>query len=342
MDIRNNNLYDVITIGSNNIDAFIYTDKSQSIFIKTKSGEESFISYPVGAKLLINDLHFFTGGGGTNSAVALSRLGLKVAYIGKVGNDQNGQRILDELKKEKVEFLGSVSRDSRKKTGYSVILDSLEKKRTILSYKGVNDYLDYSEIDIGKVKTKWFYVSSMIGKSFETIEKMADFASKNNIKILFNPSNYLSEKGKGYLKKILENTKILILNKEEAELLVGHGEIAEIISALKELGPDIVMVTDEENPAFGQDDKNIYYKVFPYDIRVVEATGAGDSFASSFLAGIIKTGDMEFSLKLAIVNSHSVLRFKGAKRKLLTYEEALAEIDKKKIVVEKKKSLTVL
>ena len=89
---------------------------------------------------------------------------------------------------------------------------------------------------------------------------MADFASKNNIKILFNPSNYLCEKGKGYLKKILENTKILILNKEEAELLVGHGEIAEIISALKELGPDIVMVTDEENPAFGQDDKNIYYK----------------------------------------------------------------------------------
>src|SRR3972149_6566615 len=234
MDIRNNNLYDVITIGSNNIDAFIYTDKSQSIFIKTKSGEESFISYPVGAKLLINDLHFFTGGGGTNSAVALSRLGLKVAYIGKVGNDQNGLRILDELKKEKVDFLGPVCHDSRKKTGYSVILDSLEKKRTVLSYKGANNYLDYSEIDLEKVKTKWFYISSMMGKSFTTIEKMADFASKNNIKILFNPSNYLCEKGKGYLKNILENTKILILNKEEAALLVGHGQPPEIVSGLKE------------------------------------------------------------------------------------------------------------
>lgn len=330
-------MYDVITIGSNTIDVFVYTDRSSSIFIKTKSDEESFISYPVGAKLLINDLHFFSGGGGTNSAVSLSRLGLKTAYIGKVGNDQNGLRILDELKKEKVDFLGPICHDTTKKTGYSVILDSLEKKRTVLSYKGANNYLDYSEIDLDKVKTKWFYISSMLGRSFITLEKMAEFASKNNIKILFNASSYLAEKGKGYLKKILENTEILVLNKEEAELLVGRGDSLEVISELKELGPEIVVVTDEENPVYSLDNKNILYKAIPYDVKVVEATGAGDSFASSFLAGMIKTGDMEFSLKLAIVNSHSVLRFKGAKRKLLTYKQAQEEIDSKNIAVEKKK-----
>lgn len=330
-------MYDVITIGSNTIDVFVYTDRSRSIFIKTKSDEESFISYPVGAKLLINDLHFFSGGGGTNSAVALSRLGLKVAYIGKVGNDHNGIRILDELKKEKIDFLGPICHDSRKKTGYSVILDSLEKKRTVLSYKGANNCLDYCEIDIDKVKTKWFYISSMMGRSFLTIEKMTEFASKNNIKILFNTSNYLAEKGKGYLNNILKNTEILVLNKEEAELLVGRGETLELISELKDLGPKIVVVTDEENPVYGLDNKNILYKAIPYDVKVVEATGAGDSFASSFLAGMIKTGDMEFSLRLAIVNSHSVLLFKGAKRKLLKYNQALVEIDMRNIEVEKKK-----
>jgi ribokinase len=330
-------MYDVISIGSNTIDVFVYTDRSQSIFIKTKSDEESFICYPVGAKLLINDLHFFTGGGGTNSAVALSRLGLKVAYIGKVGNDLNGFRILDELKKEKVDFLGPVCHDSRKKTGYSVILDSLEKKRTVLSYKGANNYMDYSEIDLEKVKTKWFYISSMLGNSFITIEKMAEFASKNKIKILFNASSYLCEKGKGYLKKILENIEILVLNKEEAELLVGRGQPRELTSSLKELGPKMVVITDEENPVYSLDNKNIFYKAVPYDVKVVEATGAGDSFSSSFLAGMIKTGDMEFSLRLAIVNSHSVLLFKGAKRKLLTYKQALAEINKRNIVIEKKK-----
>ncbi len=327
-------MYDVITVGSNTVDAFVYTDRSQTIFIRTKYGEKDYISYPVGSKLLINDLHFFTGGGGTNTAVALSRLGLKVAYIGKVGNDLNSAIVLEELKKENVEFLGAVCRDSRKKTGYSVVLDSLEKRRTILSYKGCNDYLNFSEIDLEKIKTKWFYISSMMGESFTTIEKLADFASKNNIKILFNPSNYLCEKGKRYLKNMLENTEILILNKEEASLLVGNGEPRDKIMDLKELGPKMVLITDGENPVYGMDTKNIYYKVDPQDIKVIEATGAGDSFSASFLGGILKTGDIEFSFRLAITNSHSVLKFKGAKERLLTYEQALEEIDKKQINIE--------
>jgi sugar/nucleoside kinase (ribokinase family) len=59
------------------------------------------------------------------------------------------------------------------------------------------------------------------------------------------------------------------------------------------------------------------------DIKVVETTGAGDSFSSTFLVGLIKTNEIEFSLKLAIINSHSVLKCKGAKNKLLTYEDAV-------------------
>ena len=83
-------MYDVITVGSSTTDVFVYTDRSESISIKTKDGKEDYISYPVGSKLIINTLDFSTGGGGTNSAVALSRLGLKVAYIGRVGNDEYG------------------------------------------------------------------------------------------------------------------------------------------------------------------------------------------------------------------------------------------------------------
>ena len=56
-------MYDVITIGSNTIDAFVYTDKAESIRIKTLNSEETFISYPLGSKLLIDELDFFTGGG---------------------------------------------------------------------------------------------------------------------------------------------------------------------------------------------------------------------------------------------------------------------------------------
>ena len=57
-------MYDVIALGSNTIDAFVYTDKNESISIKTIDSEETYISYPLGSKLLINELDFYTGGGG--------------------------------------------------------------------------------------------------------------------------------------------------------------------------------------------------------------------------------------------------------------------------------------
>jgi ribokinase len=327
-------MYDVITVGSSTVDVFVYTDRSESISIRSKDNEKGFISYPVGSKLLINTLYFLTGGGGTNSAVALSRLGLKVAYIGKIGKDENGSKIIDELKDENVDFLGSISKNPKEKTGYSVILDSLEKRRTILTFKGTNDNLDFSEIDTEKLKTRWFYFSSMLDKSFRTLEKLSDFAFKNNIKVCFNPSNYLCEKGKKYLGNIMKNTSILILNREEASLLVGKGEPLETVEDLRKLGPEIAIITDGENPIYGADKKGYSFKIFPENVKVVEATGAGDSFASSFLAGMVKADDIILSMKLAIVNSHSVLKHKGAKRKLLTYEEALEEINKSDIKIE--------
>jgi len=328
-------MYDVITIGSNTMDAFVYTDKAESIRVKTLYNEETFISYPLGSKLLIKELDFFTGGGGTNSAVCMARMGLDVAYIGKVGNDNNGIRILDELKEENVDFLGKISLLPKEKTGYSIILDSIEHSRTILSFRGANDSLDYLKLDEKKLETKWFYLSTMIGKSFKTLEYIADFASRNKIRIIFNPNNYLCERGANYLVKILKNTEILVLNSEEAALLVGNSDSRKKIIALKKLGPKIVIITDGKNPVNCFDYDNNHYVIYPMDIKIVETTGAGDSFSSTFLVGFIKTRDIEFSLKIALVNSHSVLKYKGAKNKLLTFNEAVHLLSASNIKSEK-------
>jgi len=330
-------MYDVIVIGSNTIDAFVYTDKNESISIKNIQGEETFISYPLGSKLLINELDFYTGGGGTNVSVCLSRMGLKTAYIGKIGNDNNGKVILEELKKEKIDFLGEISSLPNDKTGYSVVLDSIEHNRTILTFRGANDTLNFSKINLGKLQTKWFYFATMIDKSFETLEKIADYANKNNIKIIFNPDNALCEKGAGFLKNILQNTEILVLNNEETSLLVGKNNPVINLKKLRNLGPKIVIITDGKNPINCIDFDNNHYVIYPLDIKVVETTGAGDSFSSTFLAGLFKENDIEFALKLAIINSHSVLKYKGAKNKLLFYDEAINILNSTNIKIEKNK-----
>ena len=63
-------------------------------------------------------------------------------------------------------------------------------------------------------------------------------------------------------------------------------------------------------------------------IKVVETTGAGDAFASSFLSGLIKKNDIKFALQLASANAESVISHHGAKNKLLTSKEALASMRK--------------
>ncbi len=330
-------MYDVITVGSNTIDVFAYTDRSESICIKTINGEECYISYPTGSKLLIDELDFSTGGGGTNTAATLSTMGLSVGYIGKISSDDNGRRVLKELKDWNIDFLGTISSDTQKNTGYSIILDSIERRRTILAYKGVNNDLEFREIDTGKLKAKWFYLCSMVDKSFKTLEEISLYARKKRINVIFNPSNYLAEKGKRYLSKILRASKILVLNKEESSHLVGEGEPKEKLLKLKRTGPDIVIITNGKNPIHCIDDKNIYYIVYPLDIKVVEATGAGDSFGSGFLASYIITEDVAMSLKIALANSQSILKYKGAKTKILTFEQAKEYITKNNIILKKSK-----
>ena len=83
--------FDIVSFGSAVMDVFVETDVSE---------KKGFMNYPVGGKMLIKDLKFDVGGGGTNTAVAFSRLGLKTGCICEFGKDENGRKILDLLKKE--------------------------------------------------------------------------------------------------------------------------------------------------------------------------------------------------------------------------------------------------
>ncbi len=324
-------MYDVITVGSATVDALVKTEFSEMLYGKHK---EEVIAYPVGAKILITDMSITTGGGGTNTAVALSRLGHKVAFIGKIGSRGNSQSVLEELKKEKVDA-SFVVRSKTGRTGYSIILDSKKHDRTILNFRGSNDDLRLSEINLKKLKAKWFYFSSMMGASFKALEKLAGYAAKNNIKIAFNISSYLAKKGPSYLGSILKKTGILVLNREESELLVGKGSIEGMLKKLVKLGPEISAITDGKNGVYVLHNNDFYYGK-PHNVKVVESTGAGDAFASSFLSGIIKKNDVEFAMKLGMTNAESVIQHHGAKEKLLTYSKALKIMKKHPIKIVKK------
>jgi ribokinase len=293
-------MFDIISFGSAVVDVFVNTDVSK---------KKNFISYPTGSKILIKELRFDIGGGGTNTSIAFSRLGLKTGYIGKLGDDENGKRIRDMLKKEKVKFLGRIGKN--KKSGYSIVLDSKDKDRTILTFKGINNDISYE--DIKKFKTRWLYFSSLLEKSFKTQKKLAEKLIKKGVKIAFNPSDYLIKENKKQVLDLLKLTYVLILNKEEAQMITNEKDL---LDGLHKLGPKIIVITDKDNIIKALD-KNKKYSLKPNKIKVVERTGAGDAFASGFVAGLVAKRDIDFCLKLGLKESESVIQRFGAKNNLL-------------------------
>ncbi|MBU0894515.1 MAG: carbohydrate kinase family protein [Nanoarchaeota archaeon] len=298
-------MFDVITFGSAVIDVFVDTD------IAEKKG---FMAYPVGSKILLKDIKFDIGGGGTNTAVAFSRLGLKTGYMGKVGDDTDGKSILNVLHKEKIKFLGKIEKQGI--SGYSIILDSKENNRTILTFKGTNNNLKFDELKLKKIKTKWLYLTSLLENSFIAQKKLVSYLASRGIKIAFNPSSYLIKRLD--LKPILKFCEVIIFNKEEAQMLAKKNKIKNknLIKGLHDLGVKIIVITDKNKKIWAYDGIK-KYSIQPHKIKVVERTGAGDAFGAGFVAGLIVNKSIEGCLKLGLKESESVLRHFGAKNNLL-------------------------
>ena len=355
-------MYDVIAIGSATIDVFLQTDKRYVRNNQIKGNHVEEYCFPVGTKLLVRNLEFSTGGGGTNTAVAFSRLGLKTAYLGKLGNDNPAKVVLDALKAEKVDTsLVVIEKEAKKnpknsntenlkiqknskKTGYSTIIDADGEDRTIFAFKGANDNLLFNELNLKKIKqTRWIYLGSMMGKSLLTAEKIAEFARKNCICLAFNTSTYLAKKGLSYLKNILRCTTLFVLNKEEAELLTGKKEVTAQLKALHKIGIKYIAITDGNNPAHACDGEKIY-TVYPRKVMVKETTGAGDAFAATFVAGILKlknstTGEsnVKAALEIALANSESVITHYGAKNLLLHWHTLTEHVKKNPYRIEERR-----
>ena len=296
--------FEVVTIGSATVDYFADTD-SELIKIQTRTTTEELIAFPLGSKLLIKELNITTGGGGTNTAVTFSRLGFRTGYLGKIGDDSNGEIVVKRLQEAGVDFIGP--REGQ--TGLSMILNSIKHDRSILAYKGANNLLRLDEIK--PFDTKWVYLSSMLEQSLETV---IELLKKQSCKLAFNPSNYQAEMGYEKLRELIDRVDILVMNKEEAAKFLGlapeeHHAIESLMAEMGKLPPALSLITDGKKGAYVYDGEYMYHGEPRKDIEIVEATGAGDAFASTFTAAQMLGKDTEASLHIAMTNAESVLQW---------------------------------
>ncbi len=303
---------DIIVVGNMVSDFFLDTEAHETMKDSLPS-----ICYPVGAKIAVKDITLGIGGGGFNTSVTFAKMGLKPAFYTKLTNDLQGKSFLNVLKKEGVSFIGSLGKGVG---GYSVILDSEKHHRTILTFKGKDNHIDSKGIK--RHKAKWFYFASMKEKSLKAQQEIAKYAKKIGAKVAYNASEYLIKAERKEVLKLVKLVDVLILNKEEAELLSRSKE--EVGERLIKLGPKIICVTNGAEGVVCFDVKNKrVYSIIPHNIKVKEPTGAGDAFASGFVSALVKGEEIKVALEVGLSNSESVISHFGATNKVLKWGEAL-------------------
>jgi len=316
-----NKMYDIITFGSATQDIRLKS-KDFKVFKNEKdftTGEG--ICLTLGSKIDIEEIDFTSGGGGTNTAVGFAKQGLKTAYCGAVGQDSAGEEIIKELKSYGVDTK-FVFTKKEKHTNQSVIIFGEGSDRTILAYRGAAELLTKEDIPFKKIKTKWIYLAPLTGLLCDITEDIVNFAYENKIKIAINPSKQQLSLPENVLNNILQKTNILFLNQEEASFLtkIPFTEEQEIFKQIDKVCPGVAVMTKGGDGVVASDGKYFYSAPGSgsMQVKIVDTTGAGDSFASGFLSEYIRTnGDIEKSIQLGLANGLANLTQIGAKTGIL-------------------------
>ena len=324
----------MITIGSAVVDVLV---RSSSFRVMKSHEIEGGVAMceVYGGKLGAEQIATEVGGGGTNVALGLRRLGVVSRPFSVVGNDDWGEWIKKNLKKEalEVEGIGTVGGD----TAVSVVLVAGDGGRSIITQRGVGDKMNSKDIDWKMLeKADWVQVSSL-GGNVNLLEDVVLYASSKNIKVGLNPGKKELEEKKRLL-SLLPKIEYLNLNHLEAvQYFKGrYGEDKLMAKKFLKAGVKIVTITDGKNGA-GLAVENRWIKAESYKTKSVDDTGAGDAFTSGVVCGLLKERPMEEVLKMGLANGASVVTKLGAKRGLLRKGEMNKWVKKRKVrVVEEK------
>lgn len=250
------------------------------------------------------------GGGGSavNVAIDGARLGLRTAIVAKIGFDNFGRIIVDELMREGVDITG-LRVSSMGRTGFTIVAIDRNGSITMYGYKGVAEELEPSDVVDDIIEnTKYVHIASL---RIDTSLRVVEIAKKSGAKVSWDPGRVLSKRGLKELEPLIKRVDIVSLNNREASALTGIDpeSYREAAKMIKSLGPELVVVklgsrgvyalgdgVDEEVPAVRVD-------------RVIDTTGAGDAFSAGLISGLIRG----YNIRKAILYANAVAALKISK-----------------------------
>ena len=273
----------------------------------------------IGENVLGTDYGYANGGKGANQATALAKLGARVKMIGKVADDANGAKLLENLKSNNIDISGVATDGSQ--TGLAAIILDGDGKNRIVVYEGANAEIE-SEKAVKEIES-----IDLLLLQFETNEEVViscvNHAVENGITTVIDCGP-----AKSFALEKMQGATILSPNESETKALTGifpdnEENILKASKILEERSKAkyIVLKLGDRGSALWNGEE---LKLFPpYKSNVIDTTAAGDCFTAALALEYIRNGDIEKACDFGNKAGSIAVSRMGAQASMPTIEEIM-------------------
>ncbi len=322
MSSKANKKLDVLCVGDVVTDAFINLIEKYE-FVDQDPDKGPILNIPLGTKLPYDHAEVIEGvGNAPNASVSFARLGLNSGLVSNVGGDDWGKDIIRALKKNGVDTR-FVHENPGKVSNYHYVLWYAEERTIFIKHEAY----DYAWPQFRKTDLpRWVYFSSIAENALPYHDDISDWLDENpEVQLAYQPGTFqMQQKLDDRMRRLYARASVVALNREEATdvFSANHEDVHDQLNKMHEVGIKVALVTDGPNGAYASDgNKRWWMPLYPDPAPPLERTGAGDAFASTFTAALMKGADVPSALLWAPINSMNVVQHVGAQEGLLSEEQ---------------------
>ena len=254
-----------------------------------------------------------SGGSVANSIVGLSQLGNQVGFIGKISNDELGQKYEDGLKKERVKYLYKKKKEEMP-TGSCLILITPDSERSKCSFLGTAGRINDNDIKGEDIKNaEMVFLEGYLWDEGNP-KKAFDKAIAHSKKVAMSLSDlFCVERHKPHFMELVKNKlDIIFANEQEILSLIGSETFEEAITFSKEIKKNVI-ITRGENGAVSINKDQVTEINAQSNLKIKDLTGAGDLFAAGYLHGVINQLNVKECLIKGTELSSKIIQKIGAR-----------------------------
>ncbi len=274
---------------------------------------------------LVERMELHTGGCAVNTGIALAKLGIRTAVMGKVGQDGFGDYIIHTLQRHGIDTSG-VRRDQAANTSATMVMIGPDGERSFIHYLGANAELTAQDIDTAILERA--RIVHIAGHNLMSKFDGADAASvletarRLGVRTSLDTAWDATGRWLALIEPCLEHLDYFVPSFDEAQMISGREDPAEVARFFLDYGIRIVALKMGGAGCYVTDGSRAV-RLPAYPVEPTDTTGAGDCFAAGFLAGLIQGWDLERTARFANAVGAMCVTAIGATSGVRSLEETL-------------------